>query len=242
VSALEETLALIGRAHQGDKEARNRLFEQNTGLIHSVVRRFLGRGVDAEDLFQIGSIGLLKALERFDPAFDVKLSSYAVPMIAGEIRRYLRDNNSILKVSRGIKENQYKIWQEQQKLWESLGREPTFSELSESLHMEPEELVMAMEAQSEVESLHRPICQGDGTEIELLDKVPDEKNPQERLLNEIFLEEILDTLEEKERDLIQMRYYENMTQTQVAEKIGISQVQVSRMEKKILKRLRLQEV
>jgi RNA polymerase sporulation-specific sigma factor len=234
---LDGTLALIERAHQGDKEARDALFRQNTGLVHSVVRRYLGRGVDAEDLFQIGCIGLLKALDRFDPAFDVQLSSYAVPMITGEIRRYFRDDG-LLKVSRSIKENQYKLYQKQQELTDSLGREPTFAELGEALSMPPEELVLVMESQSEVESLYKTIYQGEGTEIELMDKLPDQENPQELLLNRLFLEELLGRLPPRERQLIHMRYYLNMTQTDIAKKLGISQVQVSRMEKKILKRLR----
>lgn len=234
---MEDTLALIIRAHHGDKTARDDLFEQNTGLIYSVIRRFAGRGVDIEDLFQIGSIGLLKALDRFDPGFDVKLSSYAVPMIAGEIRRFLRDDGMI-KVSRTIKENQYRIYQIQKEMQEKLGREPTVIELSETLNLPVEELIFTMEAQREVESLQKTIYQGEGTEMVLEEKLPDERNRQEMILNRIFLEELMQELKPEERSLIQMRYFQNMTQTEVAKMLDISQVQVSRLEKKILKNLR----
>lgn len=234
---MDHTLALIGRIHQGDKEARDTLFEENVGLIYSVARRFLGRGVDMEDLFQIGSIGLLKAADKFDMSFEVRFSTYAVPMIAGEIKRYLRDDG-ILKVSRSLKENNYKIYQERENLERSLGREPTLSELSEAMQLPMEELVLTMEAGTEVESLHKTIYQGDGNEISLMDKLPEKENQQEALLDKILLEEILGTLEPKERRLIYMRYFLDMTQTQIAERLGISQVQVSRMEKRILKKLR----
>ncbi|WP_373213203.1 SigF/SigG family RNA polymerase sporulation sigma factor [Ruminococcus sp. 5_1_39BFAA] len=234
---MDHTLALIGRIHQGDKEARDTLFEENVGLIYSVARRFLGRGVDMEDLFQIGSIGLLKAADKFDMSFEVRFSTYAVPMIAGEIKRYLRDDG-ILKVSRSLKENNYKIYQERENLERSLGREPTLSELSEAMQLPMEELVLTMEAGTEVESLHKTIYQGDGNEISLMDKLPEKENQQEALLDKILLEEILGTLEPKERRLIYMRYFLDMTQTQIAERLGISQVQVSRMEKRTLKKLR----
>lgn len=234
---MDHTLALIGRAHQGDKEARDTLFEENVGLIYSVARRFLGRGVDMEDLFQIGSIGLLKAVDKFDLSFDVRFSTYAVPMIAGEIKRYLRDDG-MLKVSRSLKENHYKLYQLRECLERSLGREPTLSELSEEMGMPMEELVMTLESGAEVESLHKTIYQGEGTEISLLDKLPEKVNQQDTLLNKILLEEILEGLAPKERQLIYMRYFQDMTQTEIAEELGVSQVQVSRMEKKILGQLR----
>ena len=162
-----DTVALIGRAHQGDKEARDILFHENTGLIYSVAHRFLGRGAEMEDLFQIGSIGLLKAVDKFDLSYDVKFSTYAVPMIAGEIKRFLRDDG-MLKVSRSIKENQYRIYKMREKLEKNLGREPTVTELAEELGMTPEEIAMASDAATEVESIYRPIHQGEGTELQLL--------------------------------------------------------------------------
>lgn len=207
------------------------------GLIYSVMRRFLGRGVEPEDLFQIGSIGLLKAVDKFDTEFQVEFSTYAVPMIAGEIRRFLRDDG-MLKVSRSLKENYYKVVKSREELESRLGREPTVNELSKELGMDMEELVMTLEARTEVESLHKTIYQGEGTEISLMDKLPEKENQQEALLNRLFLKEILDGLDEKERRLIQMRYFQDMTQTEIAGELGISQVQVSRLEKRILLRLR----
>ena len=234
---MDHTLALIGRIHQGDKEARDTLFSENMGLVYSVSRRFLGRGVEMEDLFQIGSIGLLKAVDHFNPEFDVKFSTYAVPMIIGEIKRFLRDDG-ILKVSRSIKENQYKVYKMREELENKLGREPEMAELSVAMDMPVEELAMTMEAAAEVESIYRTVYQGDGTDIQLVDRLPENENHQEKLLNHIFLEEMLGKLEGEERKLIGLRYFQDMTQTDVAKRMGMSQVQVSRMEKRILKKLR----
>ena len=231
-----DTLALIGRAHQGDKAARDTLFEENIGLIYSVTRRFAGRGAEMEDLFQIGSIGLLKAVDKFDLSFDVKFSTYAV-LIAGEIKRFLRDDG-LLKVSRSVKENQYKLFRMREELERRLGREPTLSELSEGMDMPMEEVILAMESQAEVESLHKTIYQGEGAEVSLMDKLPEKENQQEKLLNRIFLEEVLGGLEPTERRLIYMRYFRDMTQMEIAGELGVSQVQVSRMEKRILEKIR----
>ena len=233
---MDRTLVLIGRAHQGDKAARDLLIEDNTGLIYSVAKRFLGRGVEMEDLFQIGSIGLLKAVDKFDMSYDVKFSTYAVPMIIGEIKRYLRDDG-ILKVSRSLKENHYRIYQVREALTRRLEREPTTGEMAAEMGISIEELVMTMESGAEVESLHKTIYQGEGTEISLMDKLPEKENRQEKALDRIFLEEILGTLEAKERRLIYMRYFQNMTQMEIAHELGVSQVQVSRMEKRILRSL-----
>ena len=232
-----DTLALIRRAHQGDKEARDILFEENIGLIYSVARRFAGRGAEMEDLFQIGSIGLLKAVDNFDTSFQVKFSTYAVPMIAGEIRRFLR-NDGILKVSRSVKENQYKIFKMREELEKLTGREPTVEELADGMNLPVEEVVLIMESRTEVESIYKTVYQGEGTEISLLDKLPEKENQQEKVLNRIFLEEILRTLEPKERQLIAMRYFQDMTQTEIAERLGVSQVQISRMEKRVLGKIR----
>lgn len=234
---MEHTLALIGRAHQGDKEARDTLFEENTGLIYSVARRFLGRGVEMEDLFQIGSIGLLKAVDKFDPAFEVKFSTYAIPMILGELKRFFRDDGMI-KVSRSIKENQHRVYLAREKIEKELGREPSLKEIAEMLEMPPEEVAMTMDSAAEVESLYRTVYQSEGTDISLIDKIPEKENAEEHLLNRIFLEEILGKLESSDRKLLYMRYFQDQTQTQIAEQLGVSQVQVSRMEKRILKKLR----
>ena len=234
---MEHTLALIGRAHQGDKEARDTLFEENTGLIYSVARRFLGRGVEMEDLFQIGSIGLLKAVDKFDPAFEVKFSTYAIPMILGELKRFFRDDG-MFKVSRSIKENQHRVYLAREKIEKELGREPSLKEIAEMLEMPPEEVAMTMDSAAEVESLYRTVYQSEGTDISLIDKIPEKENAEEHLLNRIFLEEILGKLESSDRKLLYMRYFQDQTQTQIAEQLGVSQVQVSRMEKRILKKLR----
>ncbi len=234
---MDHTLALIGRAHQGDKEARDTLFGENVGLVYSVAKRFLGRGVDMEDLFQIGSIGLLKAVDKFDLSYDVKFSTYAVPMIVGEIKRFLRDDG-ILKVSRSLKESHYKVYQLREVLERKLGREPTLLELSKEMGISMEELVLIMESKAEVESLQKTIYQGEGTEISLMDKLTEREDQQEHVLDRIFLEEILDTLDAKQRQLIYMRYFQDMTQTEIARELGVSQVQVSRMEKRILEKLR----
>lgn len=234
---MEHTLALIGRAHQGDKVARDKVYEENTGLIYSVVKRFAGRGVEAEDLFQIGSIGLLKAVDKFDTSFKVKFSTYAVPMIIGEIRRYLRDTG-IIKVSRSLKESQYRVFKIREDLEKKLGREPSVTELAEAAEISLEELNIVLEAGAEVESLHKTIYQGEGTELSLLDKIPEKENRQEKLLDKVLLEELLGRLEAEERKLIYMRYFQEMTQTEIARQLHISQVQVSRMEKRILKKLK----
>ena len=224
---MDHTLALIGRAHQGDKAARDTLVEENAGLVYSVAKRFVGRGVDMEDLIQIGSIGLIKAVDKFDLSYDVRFSTYAVPMIAGEIKRYLRDDG-LLKVSRSLKENYYRVYKKREELEYSLGREPMITELSKALEMPVEDLVMTMEAAAEVESLQKSVYQGENNEISLSDK----------LAHRILLEELLAHLDKRERQLICMRYFQDMTQMEVAAEFGISQVQVSRLEKRILNRLK----
>ena len=235
--ALIETMELIKRAHQGDKEARDRLVMENMGLIWSIVRRFSGRGYETEDLFQIGSIGLMKAIDKFDLNYDVKFSTYAVPMIAGEIKRFLRDDGMI-KVSRSLKEAAGKAKIITEKLHGEQGREPTIEEVAKEIGISSEELVMALDSQSEVESIYKTIYQGDGNAITLLDKLEEEVDANEELLNHMVLEELLSGLDEKERNIIQMRYFMDKTQTEIAKEIGISQVQVSRLEKKILQSMR----
>ena len=223
---MNHTKELIERAHRGDEKARETLVLENMGLIGSIVRRFAGRGYEQEDLFQIGSIGLIKAVDKFDTAFDVKFSTYAVPMITGEIKRFLRDDGMI-KVSRSLKEMAVKVCMTREKLEKDYGREPTLEEVSEEIGATREEIVMAMESASEVESLHKTIYQGDGNAISLMDGIKEEKDASEELLDHMLLNSLLGTLEEKERDLLRLRYFEDLTQ-----------VQVSRMEKKILGKLR----
>lgn len=232
-----ETITLIKQAHQGDKEARDRLVSENLGLVWSIVRRFANRGYDMEDLFQIGSIGLLKAIDKFDTSYEVKLSTYAVPMITGEIKRFLRDDGMV-KVSRTLKENGWKVKQAAQNLSHDLGRDATLEEIAAATELSKEDIVMALEANVEVESIYKSIYQSDGNEIYLVDKIPEKKDDNEKLLNHMLLEQLLETLEEQERELIKMRYFQDKTQVQVAKELGISQVQVSRLEKKILFRMR----
>lgn len=234
---MDHTIALIQKSHEGDEEARAQIVEENTGLVWCIVRRFTGRGTELEDLFQIGTIGLLKAIDKFDLSYEVKFSTYAVPMISGEIKRFLRDDGMI-KVSRSLKELSYKGYQAQEVLGRKLGREPSVTELAEYLDVSPEELTMAMDACTDVESLHRPVYKKEGQEISLMEKVGKEDGAEERVLDHLLLKELLTSLDKEERKLIYLRYFAEKTQTQVGKEMGISQVQVSRMEKKILKNLR----
>lgn len=243
---MDDTKELILRAHNGDKAARDKLVLENIGLVYSVSRRFAGRGYELEDINQIGTIGLIKAIDKFDDSFDVRFSTYAVPMIAGEIKRFFRDDG-MLKVSRSLKENGYRIKKASDELVSQNGREATIEELAAATELSVEDVVMALEANTDVESIYRTIYQNDGNEVYLVDKlsgssgdtVKDEfAGAQEQLLNSILLEQLLAELDEMEGKLIMLRYFKEMTQTQVADKLGISQVQVSRLEKKILKKLR----
>ena len=235
---MDRTEELIRRSQDGDKAARDTLIEENMGLIHHVAKRFLGRGVEAEDLFQIGAIGLLKAVDRFDLGFGVRFSTYAVPMIAGEIRRFLRDD-SMIKVSRSLKELAVKAARLREQLLMERGAEPGVEELAGRLGVEAEELVQAMDSCTEVESLQKVISQGDSEGTSLLERVEQGRDEQEELLRRMLLEELLASLDPKERRLIVLRFFHDRTQSQVAEELGMSQVQVSRLEKKI--RLALKE-
>ena len=236
---MEHTIALIQKSHEGDEEARTRLVEENAGLVWCIVKRFFNRGVEAEDLFQIGNIGLLKAIDKFDISFEVRFSTYAVPMIAGEIKRFLRDDG-MLKVSRSLKELSYKAYLCQEKLSESLGREPSIEEIADELGVESTELTMALEASGEIESIYKPVYAKDGQEIRLMDKLAEKSGEEEKVLNHMLLKQLLNSLDKEERQLIYLRYFADKTQSQVGEELGISQVQVSRLEKKILKRMREQ--
>ena len=236
---MDHTIALIQRSHNGDEEARAQLVEENTGLVWCIVKRFYNRGAEAEDLFQIGSIGLLKAIDKFDLSYDVKFSTYAVPMISGEIKRFLRDDGMI-KVSRSLKELAHRAYSCEAVMQEKLGRDPTVTELAEELGVETEELTMALEASGDIESLHKPIYQKEGQEIRLMDKLPQKEEGEEKILDHILFKQLLSYLDKEERQLIYLRYFADQTQSQVGKQMGISQVQVSRMEKKILKNLREQ--
>ncbi len=234
---MEHTLELLKLAHEGDKKARDTLIEENMGLVRSIVKRFVGRGVEAEDLFQIGTIGLIKAVDKFDLSYQVQLSTYAVPMISGEIKRFLRDDG-ILKVSRSLKETAMRAYGVRERLEKEWGREPTVKEIAEELQIPTEDLILAMESGARVESLQQIIYQGDGTDISLMDKIEEEENKNEKVLDKLFLEDALGQLEGEERQLLYLRYFQDMTQTAIAREMGMSQVQVSRLEKKILAKIR----
>lgn len=243
---MEDTMVLIEKSHHGDKRAREQLVKENMGLVWSIVRRFAGRGTDNEDLFQIGAMGLIKAIDKFDTSFEVKFSTYAVPMITGEIKRFLRDDG-IVKVSRTLKENCWKIRRVSEEFRHQKGREPTLEEISALTGLLKEEIAQALESSVEVDSIYRTIHQNDGSEICLLDRIDSQNqgnghqnadSEKEHLLNKVVLEQLLQELPDMERRLIIMRYLQERTQTEVASVLGISQVQVSRMEKRILKGMR----
>ena len=234
---MEQTFELIRQSQAGDKEAKEQLILLHSGLIWNVVRRFMGRGYETEDLYQIGAIGLIRAIDKFDFDYDVKFSTYAVPLISGEIKRFLRDDG-IIKVSRTLKENQWKIKRAIDELHSAKGREPTVDELAGVLEMDAEEIVFSMEAVVETQSMEQSLYAKDGKEVFLKDRLAAEKNEQEELMNHLFLQQLLNSLEKRDRELIVLRYFENKTQTQVAEILGISQVQVSRLEKRILSQMK----
>lgn len=233
----DDNRQLLIRAVQGDKEARESLVTDNIGLVYSVARRFLNRGYELEDLFQIGCIGLIKSIDKFDITYDVKFSTYAVPMITGEIKRFLRDDGMI-KVSRILKENAMKIRQAQEKFIYKEGREPTLVELSKEVELTMEEVVEALDANVEVDSIYRTIYQSEGSEIQLVDRIEEKQNDNEQVLNKMTIGTLMDQLEEREREIIILRYFEEKTQTEIAKLLGVSQVQISRIEKKVLEKLR----
>lgn len=232
-----DTIGLIRLSQSGDRQAREQLITENVGLVWSMVRRFTGRGCEAEDLFQIGTIGLIKAIDKFDVSFDVKFSTYAVPMISGEIKRFLRDDGMI-KVSRTLKENNIRLRASGERLLARLGRDATLEEIAEDTGMSMEDIVLAMEACTEVESLSKPINHADGSESTLAERLAGEEDATEKIVNHLVTKQLLDMLGTEERRLIELRYFENKTQTEIAGMLGVSQVQVSRMEKKILQRMR----
>ena len=233
---------LIRRAQEGDKGALDEMISGNLGLVHSIVRRFEHRGCDREELFQTGCIGLIKAIKHFDLSLQLAFSTYAVPMIMGEIRRFLRDDGMV-KVSRTLKEQGYKISRAREILVTELGREPEISEIAALTELTREEIVLAMEANREVESIYQPIAGAEGEELLLLDQLGNTDNPyeepeKEAVLNELVVKQLLSLLDEKEEQVIRLRYFENKTQCEVAKLMGMSQVQVSRLERKILLKLR----
>jgi len=256
---MKETMALILQAQQGDRGAKEELVKQNLGLVGSIVKRFEHRGHDREELFQIGSIGLIKAIDKFDTTYEVAFSTYAVPLISGEIRRFLRDDG-LVRISRSLKENGWRIRRAAEKISQEKGREASMQELSEETGLSREDIVMAVEANMEVESIYRSVYQSDGSELYLVDQIAEGKGvgqkysagtadgstmagslgdpEKEKILNDILIRQLLDKLEERERRLIELRYFQDKTQVQTAQELDMSQVQVSRLEKKILLKMR----
>lgn len=230
---MSELEALLLRARQGDRAAAERLITENSGLVWSVARRYFGRGVDADDLFQLGCLGFLKAVEGFDPAFGTQFSTYAVPKISGEIRRFLRDDGTV-KVSRGLKERALAIRAAQQKFLAESGREPTLGELSSLLGLTPEEIASAEGATGSAESIHRKLTQ-DGFSLE---DILTDGDMEEDILERLSLREAIASLPERERAVISLRFFHGLTQDRAAKLLGVSQVQVSRIEKKALEGLR----
>ncbi|WP_349407636.1 RNA polymerase sporulation sigma factor SigF [Pseudalkalibacillus sp. SCS-8] len=233
----KEMKELIQRSQDGDQVARDTIVEKNMRLVWSVVQRFLNRGYEPDDLFQIGSIGLLKSVDKFDLSYDVKFSTYAVPMIIGEIQRFIRDDGTV-KVSRSLKELGNKVRKMKDELSKDLGRNPTVNEIATRLEISPEEVVMAQEAVRAPSSIHETVFENDGDPITLLDQISDQD--ESKWFDQIALREAIQTLNERERLIVYLRYFKDQTQSEVASRLGISQVQVSRLEKKILKEMKTQ--
>ena len=233
----EEKEELFKRILEGDQEARESYIKGNLRLVLSVIQRFNNRGEHVDDLFQVGCIGLIKAIDNFDVTQNVRFSTYAVPMIIGEIRRYLRDNNSI-RVSRSLRDTAYKALQVKEKLMNQNSKEPTISEIAEELGIPKEDVVFALDAIQDPISLFEPVYHDGGDALYIMDQVSDNKNQDEMWLENIALNEAMKKLNEREKHILSLRFFEGKTQMEVAEEIGISQAQVSRLEKTALKHMR----
>lgn len=231
-----EMRELIAKAQNGDKQARKDMIEGNTRLVWSIVQRFSSRGVELDDLFQIGCIGLMKSVDKFDLSYDVKFSTYAVPMIIGEIQRYLRDDGMV-KVSRSIRELNYKIRHATEEYMKENESPPTIVELAEMLDVSVEEIVLASDALRDPASLHEQIFESEGDSITLMDQMRDEKSTIP--FDYVIVKEMLAKLDKREQAIIYLRYYVDLTQTEIAQRLNISQVQVSRIEKRILSQLKI---
>lgn len=254
--AMEGTMLLLSQAQQGNQGAKEELVKQNLGLVGSIAKRFEYRGHDREELFQIGSIGLMKAIEKFDFTYGVAFSTYAVPLITGEIKRFLRDDG-LVRVSRSLKENGWRVRKAAEKIRQQTGREASVKELEEETGLGSEDVVMALEASMEVESIYRSVYQADGSGFCLADQIAEGRGQglgeqagngrlqsgaddpeKEKILDSLLIQQLLEGLEAKERRLIDLRYFKDKTQVQTAQELGMSQVQVCRLEKKILLKMR----
>jgi len=233
----EEMRELFLRAREGEEEARRQLIQGNLRLVLSIVQRFVNRGESLDDLFQVGCIGLIKAIDNFDLSQNVRFSTYAVPMIVGEIRRYLRDNNAI-RVSRSVRDVAYRALQARDRLVHEKSREPSVAEIAETVGVSREEVIFALEAIQEPVSLFEPIYEEGGDPILVMDQISDERSQEASWLEELSVREAVKKLGEREHKIITLRFYEGKTQMEVAEEIGISQAQVSRLEKAALLQLK----
>lgn len=231
-----EKMDLLRRMHAGETSARNELVNGNLRLVLSVVQRFTNRGENLDDLFQIGCIGLIKAIDNFDVSQNVRFSTYAVPMIIGEIRRYLRDNNAV-RVSRSIRDTAYHAMQAKERLVNRLQRDPSVEEIAEEMQLRKEEVVLALEAIVEPVSLHEPVYSDGGDTIYVMDQVSD-NNDDAAWLDEITLRQSIKDLNQREKRILYLRFLQGKTQMEVAQEIGISQAQVSRLEKNALEQIR----
>ncbi|SKC91459.1 RNA polymerase sporulation sigma factor SigF [Maledivibacter halophilus] len=230
----ERTIELIKKAQKGDKEAQAILVDENLGLVKSLVSRFDNRGYERDDIFQLGSIGLIKAIHKFDSSYGVRFSTYAVPMIVGEIKRFLRDDG-IIKVSRNLKQTATKVKYTKESLVKRFGREPTINEIADELNIDKEEIILALESNIQPDYLYDVIHQNDGSPIHLIDKISETKtDTNEQIIDNIALKQVLNKLKPRERQIIVLRYFKDKTQSEIAKSLGISQVQVSRIEKKVL--------
>lgn len=233
----QETIKLLEKAQRGEQQALDTLVEKNVALVKSIIKRFLNRGYEYDDLFQIGTIGLIKAIRNYDPQYNVRFSTYAVPMIMGEIKRFLRDDG-IIKVSRSLKELANKSMAAKEQLKKTLNREPTISEIAEVVGSDPEDIVHALEASKTPASIYDVVYEDDDNPILLIDKVSKEDSQMAQVVDRVALKDVLSKLDERERYIIIMRYFHDKTQSDIAEELGISQVQVSRIEKKVLLKMR----
>ena len=233
----EETQALLRRVKEGDMAAREALIQGNLRLVLSVIQKFTNRGENADDLFQVGCIGLIKAIDNFDVNLNVKFSTYGVPMIVGEIRRYLRDNSS-MRVSRSMRDTAYKVLQAKEAYLAKHQKEPTVEEIAQIIGIRREDVVFALDAILEPVSLYEPVYSDSGDAICVIDQVKDNKNTDERWTERIALKEAVGHLTERERKILSMRFFQGKTQMEVSTEIGISQAQVSRLEKNALRQIR----
>ena len=233
----EETTQLLKRTKQGDMKAREELIAGNLRLVLSVIQKFANRGENADDLFQVGCIGLIKAIDNFNVDLDVRFSTYGVPMIIGEIRRYLRDNSS-LRVSRSMRDTAYKVLQAKERYIGEHQKEPTIEEIAKMLEIKREEVVFALDAIVDPVSLYEPVYSDGGDTICVMDQVKDSKNTDESWLEQIALKEAISRLSERERHILNLRFFEGKTQMEVSAEVGISQAQVSRLEKNAINQIK----